>query len=97
MRLALRWAVRLTRVSGPEVQGETRNVSSEGFYCAVPEVFSEGEPLECAIKIPTPPSSGSHRYMNCRCTVLRIEQVGTHLFGIACRINAYTVASDDSQ
>ncbi len=102
MRLALRWTVRLRMPgSGTEVQAETRNISSEGFYCISPESVTPGGTLDCAIGIPSPSSPDRQHYVHCRCTVLRIERISDELlgelFGVACHIDDYSVSPDQIQ
>jgi hypothetical protein len=94
MRLALHWEARIRKPgSDAEVRAETRDVSSEGFYCVSPEPFSPGQRVDCAIAIPAPSASGRQHNMHCHCTVVRLERIRGHLFGVACRIDEYSVSS----
>jgi PilZ domain len=92
-RIPLRWAVCLERpASGRQIRTETENFSSAGFYCVSPEPFSFGEKIECALR-PLLPETPQYRDLRCRCTVVRSERIGGDLFGIAFRIDDYTVLS----
>lgn len=75
------------------MESRTKNLSSSGFYCFLPEPLSTGERLWCQIMVP---SEGIGRYqetisLKCRVKVVRVESVETGVFGVACLIEDYTV------
>ncbi len=93
MRLELHWSVRLRKPgSGMEAQAETSNISSEGFYCTLKQSLTPGQTVDCAIGIPAPASPNRQHYVNCQCTVLRVERLSDESFGIACRIDDYSLS-----
>jgi PilZ domain len=88
-RAALRWTVYLKRpAQEEEVRAETRDLSSQGFFCLSPRTFEPGEILRCTIVLPPSGEEGESRTLSGRATVLRVEP-GQHLFGIACRLEDY--------
>jgi hypothetical protein len=95
-RAALNWPILITRGSSPHpMETTTINVSSEGFYCLLPEAVTAGERVECTIRIPAPnpDRSDAALRLQCRAQVLRVENYGVPgIFGVACRIEDYTVA-----
>jgi hypothetical protein len=94
MRLALRWVARIRKPGcDAEIRAETRDVSSEGFYCVSPEPFLPGQTVDCAIAVPAPSGPGCQHNLHCHCTVLRTERVEENLFGVAMRIDEYSVSS----
>jgi hypothetical protein len=93
-RLPLAWTVYLMRPASVEVvEGKTKNVSCDGFYCLVHEPFAAGESIRCVIMIPAfdgqqPQSMIS---LECRARVVRVEPVAAGN-GVACHIDDYKVA-----
>ena len=92
-RLPLRWPVSVFRRPGMEsVEGQTENLTSEGFYWISKEPFQLGECLQCVIVIP----AGSFRYselpvlLKCRVTVKRLEAIQSG-FGLGCHIEDYAL------
>jgi hypothetical protein len=95
LRLPLRCQVHLYR-PGSElpIDGETLNVSADGFYCVVEAAapLNSGESLDCILTLPTanvPCSFGSMR-LKCDVEVVRVD-VGTLRFGVACRIHNFSL------
>jgi len=73
----------------------TINVSADGFYCLLPEAVAAGERVDCTIRIPAhnQDRSDAALCLQCRAQVLRVENYGVPgIFGVACRIEDYTVA-----
>src|SRR5690348_8539987 len=95
IRAALQWDLLLTRKGELEaVQAITRNLSTAGFYCLSEESFGAGERLECRISIPhgIRPYSDPAACLHCDVRVVRVERLENESsFGIACRIEDYTV------
>lgn len=90
----VRWPITLCRDDGHVVTTWTRNVSSRGFYCYSPEVFSEGDVLTCIIEAPAwkPGEAGQKLLLNCTARVIWIERIESEqCFGIACEIQDYSV------
>lgn len=94
-RAALHWTVYLKRPAQEEdVRAETRDLSSEGFFCFSPRPFAAGETIGCTIVLTPPTEAGGARMLSGRATVLRVEPAGPHLFGIACRLEDYTFSAE---
>lgn len=74
-----------------QVRAETRDLSSEGFYCLSPQPCIAGETIECTIVLPPSGDRKEHRWLSGRAAVLRVEPAGEHLFGIACRLEDYSL------
>lgn len=93
-RMALHWVVRLKGpLSNGPVRAETQNLTSEGFYCLSPEPFKPGDLLECMIDLPSSKASTGSRKLRGRVKVLRVRRVRGHLFGVACRLEDYSLAA----
>ncbi len=91
-RAALHWTVYLKRPTQLEdIRAETRDLSSEGFFCLSPQPFAAGESIACRMVLGEAGESGELRTLSGRVTVLRVERAGPHLFGIACRLEDYTL------
>lgn len=94
-RLALAWTVYILRGSDERpVESRTKNISSDGLYLYLSEPVSPGEPLRCIIRIPSPGQPGNRRSLSldCKVRVVRVEKdSSSNTFGIACRIEDYTV------
>jgi len=95
-RAALRWTVLVTRGSSRHpMETTTINVSADGFYCLLPEAVAAGERVDCTIRIPAHKQDriDAALCLQCRAQVLRVENYGVPgIFGVACRIEDYTVA-----
>jgi hypothetical protein len=92
--MALHWVVRLKGpLSKDYVRAETQNLTTEGFYCFSPERFKLGERLECVIDLPSSPASSDCQTLHGRVTVLRVRRVRPNVFGIACRLEDYSMAA----
>ena len=89
-RLPLRWPVRVFRRPGMQsAEGQTANLTSEGFYCISKEPFQLGECLQCLIVIPA--GSGNSDFpvvLKCGVTVKRVEAIPSG-FGLGCHIEDY--------
>ena len=94
--MALRCAVELRRPSSERaVMAETRNLSSDGFYCVAPEPFEPGEVITCTIVLPLATSSPERRSLCCQVTVLRVDRADPDEFGIACHTDDYSLSWGD--
>jgi hypothetical protein len=95
-RLALHWRVCLSRRTNHlVVEAETRDVSSGGFYCCTEEGFTPNERLECLLVIPLPrgTNTGERLCLRCQVEVVRVDVAPPGgRFGVACRIDDYSVA-----
>jgi hypothetical protein len=93
-RMALHWAVRLKRpLSNGEVRAQTKNLTTDGFYCLSPEPFEPGEVLECTIDLPSSNELMPGRKLQGPVTVLRAGRVHGKAFGIACRLHDYSLVA----
>jgi hypothetical protein len=91
--MALHWVVRLKGpLSKDYVRAETQNLTTEGFYCLSPERFKPGETLECVIDLPSSKTSSDSHTLHGRVTVLRVRRVRPNVFGVACRLEDYSMA-----
>jgi PilZ domain len=94
IRLPLSWTLYLGHANATHlVRGRTKNVSSNGFYCYVPEAFNVGEYVRCTMLVPTFNADLTPMSLHCRVTVLRVDVEAPNLYGIACRIDDYSVAN----
>jgi hypothetical protein len=100
VRLPLSWKIYLLRASDTHpLETRTRNLSSEGFYCLVPEPFVVSECVRCTIFVPVMESVTDVEHdrdflmLECGATVLRIENLGLKSYGIGCRIDNYRISS----
>jgi hypothetical protein len=75
------------------LESRTKNLSSNGFYCFLPEPLSTGQRLCCQIMVPSDSINRNQETISLKCTirVLRVEPVETGVFGMACLIEDYTV------
>jgi len=96
-RATLHWIVYMKRPSlETQVRAETLNLSSDGFYCLAPRPFLAGETLECTIVLPPSDHGEEERRLSGRATVLRVEPAGAPQFGIACRLEDYSLDARSS-
>lgn len=95
VRVPLTWTVSLQPKCGSPVESRTKNISSEGFYCLVAEPFAAGDLVDCVIHVPVTDPSRAQRtlLLQCRARVVRVEEFASGVFGIACFIEQYHVAS----
>src|SRR5262245_60226537 len=93
VRVALRCAVCLYRSGKPQaVYGETRDVSSAGFYCLTSESFMPGEGLDCVLAIPAEhfgAQLGSID-LHCEVKVARLDNLPS-AYGLGCQIERYSL------
>ena len=92
-RMRLEFPVVLIRNSaGGEISGTTLNVSGDGFYCLVPSAAAQaGETLSGILALGV---AGARRIrLYCDLRVVRVEP-RTEGFGVACRIEQYSVRAD---
>lgn len=93
-RVVVQWPVRVWRFHEYILDTHTVNVSSGGFYCICPRLFSLGETLTAVLEIPAVGSDREFQKLMLRCEalVLRVEALAdTRKCGIACRILNYSV------
>ena len=99
-RVRLHWPLVLFRRQDAEaVESVTDNLNSGGFYCQVPVAFGVGEPLTCAMKVPTHDPKGrlSERNLECQVRVVRVKPEADGRYGLACRIEDYHFAQAIAQ
>jgi hypothetical protein len=94
-RLPLHWNVYIFRKADScPLVSRTKDLSSQGFYCIVEKAFTPGEQVYCDIDIPAQrtliQSPGAS--LHCRIQVLRVEAAATGGYGLACRIEEYSVS-----
>jgi hypothetical protein len=93
-RSNVHWTVYIFGGDGTRpLESRTKNLSSNGLYCYVQERLTIGERLHCQIMVPGDDISRSHETisLNCRVKVLRVEPFDSHVYGVACLIEDYTV------
>jgi PilZ domain len=92
-RVLLRCPLRLYRrgYSQP-FDGETKDLSSAGFYCLVRESFFPGDNLDCILTVPAENFSFNTNNVNLHCEV-KVTRVDNQPagFGVACRIDHYSL------
>jgi len=78
------------------IETVTQNLSSSGFYCLSQKPLTPGEALLCALKVPAYDPRREDRILalECKVLVLRAEAIPNGVFGIACRIVDYRLATD---
>ena len=90
-RVAVRWTVYLARKTDSHpFETVTHDLSSDGFYCYVPEPILPGELLETTIVIPS-----HHDGPLCikgYSQVIRLDNIGAS-FGIGCQIREYNIVT----
>jgi len=100
-RAELHWTIEvIVEGQSDPVVSKTENLSSRGFYCHVHQPVKAGEQLQCSILIPALEigSMKNALSLDCRARVLRVESSGANGgFGIACRIEEYSVIPVDRQ
>ncbi|MBZ5723928.1 MAG: PilZ domain-containing protein [Acidobacteriia bacterium] len=93
MRLRLQWSVYVTRNGGTHpLRSKTRDLSSHGFYCVLPERLTAGEHIECDLVIPTHVSRSADDvlFLRCQARVVRVETRDPgEGHGLACQIEDY--------
>jgi hypothetical protein len=75
---------------------ETRDISSDGFFCYADEPFGIGEILHCLIMLPDPAGSesGSGVCIEGTAEVVHIVADGSpSSFGLGCRIREFKIVS----
>jgi hypothetical protein len=93
-RLKLSWTVLLrVRTGAQPIEGWTKDISSDGFYCVVPEPLELG--IETSFTIPVPVFDAERRRdtfrLDGKARVVRVETLGNGLYGLACRVEDYRV------
>jgi hypothetical protein len=94
VRVALSLPIRLIRANGGRaIDSNTKNVSSDGFYCIVREPFTAGERIRCILALPAfdPSRQDDLIALDCRVRVVRVDLLGSAEYGIACAIEQYQV------
>jgi hypothetical protein len=94
-RVPVHWPVKVLRRPGMQpVEGQTENLTSEGFYCVSKEPFQPGECLQCLIVIPAGSfgNSESPIVLKCGVTVKRVDAIPSG-FGLGCLIEDYALST----
>ena len=93
IRTRVHWPVLFFREETADtLQTVTQDLSSGGFYCLSRAPLQCGEPLLCALTVPTyEPGDRDHTVsLECRVRVVRSERVSEEgFFGIACQIEDF--------
>lgn len=95
-RLLLTWTIYLTSSSDPNrIEGRTKDLSSDGFYCFVPECFAVGNEVSYTLVVPAGIAAlqKSLVILDGRAEIVRIEPVESGVYGVACRVRDYKVLS----
>jgi hypothetical protein len=93
-RLKLSWAVLLRMRTGSQpIEGWTKDVSSDGFYCFAPEPLDIDVDASFTISVPVFDAERRRDMfrLDGKARVVRVEPLGNGLYGIACRIEDYRV------
>lgn len=88
-RFPLSWTVYLSRPNHSNlIETQTINISCEGFYCVVDSPFVVGEVIRSVLLLPTlnPNSPDRVLGLECQLTVVRMEFVGTNMYGVAFQV-----------
>jgi hypothetical protein len=94
-RLRLAYFLRLFRSGQPVViETKTEDLSCDGFYCISDRAIPLHEKIDCELLIPGEPRE-TDLVLRCRAEVVRVttDPVAPR-FGVACRLEAYTVNCD---
>ena len=97
IRTTVHWPILLFRdAASGALETITRDLSSNGFYCLSGTPIPCGEHLWCELRVPThhPFRFGNALALRCRVQVVRSEIAGEGVYGIACRIEDYHLASE---
>jgi hypothetical protein len=94
-RVKLHWTLylMLNGTTHP-LRTETRDISSDGFYCVLDQPIRPGERIKCDLVVPTHNSQDPDEvvYLRCSAEALRVEKIGSGAeFGLACRIEDFCV------
>jgi hypothetical protein len=92
-RIPLSWTVHLVFGAGRRIESKTKNISSDGFYCLVPESVTAGDLIRCVIHVPAadPSRADQTLFLECETRVVRVEEFVDGTFGIGCSIEEYHV------
>jgi len=94
-RLPLHWNVYIFgEADSSPMSGRIRDLSSQGFYCVAERPLTPGEHVYCDITIPSQGAStqSAGASLHCRIQVLRVETTLGGDYGLACRIEEYSVS-----
>jgi hypothetical protein len=92
-RIPARWKVYLSRESDAyRIETVTRDLSSEGFYCWIPEPILPGQTLSCMLMMPSLGSFGEQICLKGKIQVMRLENVKEG-YGIGCQIQEYNIVT----
>lgn len=95
-RLDLHLDVRLqtgSDATARTLEGKTQNISTDGFYCILRAPLTPGDWIKCIVTIPLhhPVRGESDLCLSCDAQVVRVEQADAGQYGVACRIDNYTI------
>src|SRR5882724_4923704 len=97
VRTTVHWPVLLFRdAASGALETITRDLSSNGFYCLSGTPILCGEHLWCELRVPAhhPFRFGKALSLRCRVQVVRSEAAAEGLYGLACRIEDYHLATE---
>jgi hypothetical protein len=93
-RLLLTWTIYLTSSSDPHrIEGRTKDLSSDGFYCFAPERFAVGTDVSYNLVVPGGVAAVQKNLivLEGHAEVVRVEPAAAGVYGIACRVRDYKV------
>src|SRR4051794_1976227 len=82
-RLALAWTVYIMRSDDDHpLECRTKDLSSEGFYCYLPQPLTAGDSIRCIICIPATAPAVHERALslNCKARVVRVENLSGNTY-----------------
>ena len=93
IRTRLRWRVLLWSHETEAIETVTENLSSSGFYCFCRKPLTPGESIISVLLLPSHNPGGEDRPLSleCKVTIMRAAPTLDGLFGIACRIEDYSL------
>ena len=72
-----------------EIAGRTRDVSARGVYMYLQNRVAVGTTLEVVLPLPTDLSNENHKWIRCKCKVVRVEETGSREHGVAAMIEEF--------
>jgi hypothetical protein len=82
-----------TGTTAEPLEGRTKNVSSDGFYCYVNQAVAIGEGIRVIMMIPAyhPTDRDYSMSLEYHARVVRVDALEARRYGIACHIESYRV------
>ncbi len=70
-------------------QAQLRDVSLRGVYMYLQNRVAVGTTLEVVLPLPTDLSNENHKWIRCKCKVVRVEETGSREHGVAAMIEEF--------